>query len=100
MGLPPATPSAMAFRMSTSTTNFEPTIFTTIPFMALSSSRGLRASKFLRRKNREDGMARFALGQHFHFQQGPMPFFELATQNGGHYPLLRRHLRKVPTQLS
>jgi hypothetical protein len=26
----------MAFKMSTSTTNFEPTIFTTTPFMALS----------------------------------------------------------------
>jgi hypothetical protein len=38
MGLPPPTPSAMAFRMSTSTTNFEPTIFTTTPFMALSLS--------------------------------------------------------------
>jgi hypothetical protein len=38
MGLPPLTPSAMAFRMSTSTTNFEPTIFTTTPFIALSLS--------------------------------------------------------------
>ena len=35
MGLAPPTPSAIAFRMSTSTTNFEPTIFTTTPFMAL-----------------------------------------------------------------
>src|SRR5262249_41691911 len=37
-GLAPPTPSAMAFRMSTSTTNFEPTIFTTTPFIAHSLS--------------------------------------------------------------
>jgi len=37
-GLAPPTPSAMALRMSTSTTSFEPTIFTTTPFIALSLS--------------------------------------------------------------
>jgi hypothetical protein len=35
-GLAPLTPSVIAFRMSTSTTNFGPTIFTTTPFIALS----------------------------------------------------------------
>ena len=48
----------MAFRMSTSTTNFEPTIFTTTPFMALSPSRGVLASTLLEAK--KSGQARLA----------------------------------------
>ena len=57
MGLPPPTPSAMAFRMSTSTTNFEPTIFTTTPFMALSLS---EASRLLVLKAKKSGQTRLA----------------------------------------
>jgi hypothetical protein len=45
IGLAPPTPSAMAFRMSTSTTSFEPTTFTMTPSMALVPSRGVLASK-------------------------------------------------------
>jgi hypothetical protein len=61
MGLPPLTPSAMAFRMSTSTTNFEPTIFTTTPFMGGLPSRGVLASTFLEgKKSGQTHLSRFA----------------------------------------
>ena len=69
------------------TTNFEPTIFTTTPFIALSPSRGVLASKFLEAKNRanlvllEEGAAvgigewhdETLLGRTPKFQQGADP---------------------------
>jgi hypothetical protein len=48
-GLAPPTPAAMAFRMSTSTINFEPTIFTTTPSFLASSAGG--APNYLKAKN-------------------------------------------------
>jgi hypothetical protein len=75
----------MAFGMSTSTTTFEPTIFRTT-FIALSPSRGVLASKFLKAKHRanlvllEEGAAvgigewhdETLLGRTPKFQQGPI----------------------------
>jgi hypothetical protein len=49
-GREPPTPSAMAFRTSASTTYFEPTLFTAIPFMALSLPEAYWACKFLKAK--------------------------------------------------